>query len=67
MQTLRTMENKLILIFALVFILVIGLMAGSGLLSEKIQADLLKDMAQRGYVQKEINGKVLWAKDDVKK
>lgn len=67
MQTLRTMENKLILIFALVFILVIGLMAGSGLLSEKIQADLLKDMAQRGYVQKEINGKVLWTKDDVKK
>jgi len=61
------MENKLILIFALVFILVIGLMAGSGLLSEKIQADLLKDMAQRGYVQKEINGKVLWTKDDVKK
>jgi len=58
------MENKLILIFALVFILVIGLMAGSGLLSEKIKADLIKDMANKGYLQKEINGKILWTKDD---
>jgi hypothetical protein len=61
------MEKKIILIFGIVFILVIGLMAGSGLLSEKIQADLLRDMAQRGYVQKEINGRVLWTKDDVRR
>jgi hypothetical protein len=47
----------------IVFVLVIGMMAGSGLLSEKIQADLLKDMAEKGYFQKEINGKVLWTKD----
>lgn len=67
MQTLRTMENRLILIFAVVFILVITMMSCSGLLSEKIKADLLRDMAQRGYVQKEINGKVLWTKDDVKR
>ena len=61
------MQKKIILIFLIVFVLVIGLMAGSGLLSEKIQADLLKDMAQRGYVQKEINGRVLWTKDDVRR
>jgi hypothetical protein len=57
------MEKKIILIFVIVFVLVIGMMAGSGLLSEKIQADLLKDMAEKGYFQKEINGKVLWTKD----
>jgi hypothetical protein len=61
------MQKKIILIFVIVFVLVIGLMAGSGLLSEKIQADLLKDMAERGYVQKEINGRVLWTKDDVRR
>jgi|SanBayMetagenome_1026888.scaffolds.fasta_scaffold246588_2 hypothetical protein len=57
------MQKKIILIFVIVFVLVIGMMAGSGLLSEKIQADLLKDMAEKGYFQKEINGKVLWTKD----
>ena len=57
------MQKKIILIFVIVFVLVIGMMAGSGLLSEKIQADLIKDMAEKGYFQKEINGKVLWTKD----
>lgn len=58
------MENKLILIFAVVFILVVAMMGASGLLSEKIRADLVNDMAEKGYIQKEINGNVLWTKED---
>lgn len=58
------MENKLILIITMVFLVIIAMMAGSGLLSEKIRADLVLDMAEKGYIQKEINGKVLWTKED---
>lgn len=38
---------------------------GTLLLSEKISADLIVDMAERGYYQKEINNKILWVKDEI--
>jgi hypothetical protein len=57
------MQKKIILIYFIVFILVAALMGCTGLISEKIAADLVKDMAEKGYFQKEINGKVLWTKD----
>lgn len=41
----------------------IGLIWGSSILSEKIAADLVKDMANMGYYQKIEDGKVLWVKD----
>lgn len=34
------------------------------ILSQKIRADLLVDMAERGYFQKEVDGKLLWIKDE---
>ena len=33
------------------------------MISQKIRADLVVDMAERGYIQEEIDGKLLWVKD----
>lgn len=60
---MKNLIFKLILVFVLVCLLVFGIKTGKDLLSEKIRADFMTDMANKGYYQKEIDGKILWTKD----
>jgi hypothetical protein len=52
------MDNKYIVI-----VLVSGMFFATEAFCKKISSDLIKDMANMGYYQKEINGKILWTKD----
>ena len=57
------MNNKQLIIFLTSMIFFVGLIWGSAILSEKIAADLVKDMANMGYYQKIEDGKIIWVKD----
>ena len=57
------MENKYIVIVLVSGMFLTAVIFATEALSKKVSSDLIKDMANMGYYQKEINGKILWTKD----
>ena len=56
-----TTKQLFIIVFGI--LIFFGTLAASDILRAKVSAELVKDMANMGYYQKEINGKILWTKD----
>lgn len=57
------MNDKFFLLFVATSMFLFLLIFCGEMVSQKIRADLIVDMAERGYLQEEINGKILWVKD----
>jgi len=57
------MENKYIVIVLVSGMFLTAVIFATEAFSKKVSSDLIKDMANMGYYQKEINGKFLWTKD----
>jgi hypothetical protein len=57
-----TTKQLFIIVFGIVFFF--GILALSDCIRGKISADLIQDMAKMGYYQKEIDGNILWIKDE---
>lgn len=57
------MTDKHFVLFVLSAMFLFFLIFFGEMVSQKIRADLVVDMAERGYIQEEIDGKLLWVKD----
>ena len=59
------MNIKIVFIF-IVFVSLFIITAGTvtEIFANKLRTELIKDMAKMGYYQKEVNGNVLWVKDE---
>jgi hypothetical protein len=59
------MNIKIVFIF-IVFVSLFIITAGTvtEIFANKLRIELIKDMAKMGYYQKEVNGNVLWVKDE---
>lgn len=58
-MSVKTVFISIVLI--VLFIIVTGTV--SEIFANKFRNELIKDMADMGYYQKEVNGNVLWVKD----
>jgi hypothetical protein len=58
------MEIKYAILVMVCGIFITILALGMDAFSKKLSTELIKDMAKMGYYQKEVNGNVLWVKDD---
>lgn len=57
------MSDRYFLLFIAAVMFLFFLIFCGEMVSQKIRADLIVDMAERGYIQEEIGGKLLWIKD----
>jgi hypothetical protein len=58
------MPDRYFLLFIAAVMFLFFLIFCGEMVSQKIKADLIVDMAERGYLQEEIDGKILWLKDE---
>lgn len=58
------MTDKHFVLFVLASMFLFFLIFCGEMVSQKIRADLVVDMAERGYYQKEVNNNILWVKDE---
>lgn len=58
------MSKTQVFLFMLVGMFLTVVILGNEVITQKIRADLIVDMAKMGYFQKEVDGNILWIKDE---
>jgi hypothetical protein len=58
------MPDRYFLLYILAVMILLFFILFGEMVSQKIKADLIVDMAERGYFQKEVDNKILWIKDE---